>query len=232
MSVSRGFDKVETWVFDLDNTLYPARHELWQQIDRRMKGYISDLLGIPPEEAFIIQKDYYRRYGTSLRGLMIEHGIDADAFLHHVHDVDLSGLAAEPRLSAAIHALPGRKLVYTNGSAAHARNVLARLGLEAQFDGVHDIVAGSFHPKPTAQAYRLFLEAHGVEAPRAAMFEDLARNLEVPHELGMTTILVATPEDAHHARESWELEGREARYVDHVTEDLAAFLEHLLPATA
>ncbi|MGQ3671167.1 pyrimidine 5'-nucleotidase [Xanthobacter sp. TB0136] len=224
---SRGFDHIDTWVFDLDNTLYPAHHDLWQQIDMRMKGYISALLGIAPEDAFVIQKDYYRRYGTSLRGLMIEHGIDADAFLDHVHDVDLSTLDQEPRLAQMIDALPGRKLVYTNGSERHARNVLARLGMEGQFDAVHDIVAGAFHPKPTAEAYQRFLASHEVNAGRAAMFEDLARNLEVPHELGMVTVLVTAPGEGEAVRESWELEGREARYVDHVTTDLTAFLEQL-----
>lgn len=228
---TRSFDDIDTWVFDLDNTLYPAHHDLWHQIDMRMKGYISDLLGIAPEDAFIIQKDYYRRYGTSLRGLMIEHGIDADAFLDHVHDVDLTTLGQEPRLAQAIRALPGQKLIYTNGSERHARNVLARLGMDGQFDAVHDIVAGEFHPKPTAEAYHRFLATHGVNAGRAAMFEDLARNLEVPHELGMITVLVTAPGEGVAARESWELEGREAGYVDHVTEDLATFLERL-PATA
>ncbi|MFG1360747.1 pyrimidine 5'-nucleotidase [Xanthobacter pseudotagetidis] len=221
------FRDVETWVFDLDNTLYPARHDLWGQIDARMKAYITDLLGITPEEAFVLQKDYYRRYGTSLRGLMLEHGIDTAAFLAHVHDVDLAGLDPSPRLAAAIEALPGRKLVYTNGSERHARNVLEKLGMGGHFAAVHDIVAAEFHPKPTEEAYLRFLRAHGVEAPRAAMFEDLARNLEVPHRLGMATVLVVPPGERIEARESWEFEGREAAYVDHVTEDLAGFLEQV-----
>ncbi|MDI4666420.1 pyrimidine 5'-nucleotidase [Xanthobacter autotrophicus] len=219
------FDAVDTWVFDLDNTLYPAHHDLWFQIDARMKGYISDLLGIPPEDAFRIQKDYYRRYGTSLRGLMIEHGVEPDAFLAHVHDVDLSGLDAAPRLAAAIEALPGAKIVYTNGSERHARNVLEKLGMDAHFAAVHDIVAAEFHPKPTEEAYLRFLRTHGVDPKRAAMFEDLARNLEVPHRLGMVTVLVIPPGETIAARESWEFEGREDAYVDHITEDLAGFLE-------
>ncbi len=226
---ARGFDAIDTWVFDLDNTLYPAHHDLWNQIDMRMKGYIAALLGIASEDAFVIQKDYYRRYGTSLRGLMIEHGIDAAAFLDHVHDVDLSTLEQEPKLAQMIEALPGRKLVYTNGSERHARNVLARLGMDGQFEAVHDIVAGEFHPKPTAEAYQRFLKAHGVEAGRAAMFEDLARNLEVPHALGMVTVLVRAAGEVGSTRESWELEGHQERYVDHVTTDLAAFLEQLPP---
>ncbi|MFS8036344.1 pyrimidine 5'-nucleotidase [Xanthobacter sp. AM11] len=223
------FGQVDTWVFDLDNTLYPAHHDLWAQIDARMKAYISQLLGLPPDEAFVIQKDYYRRYGTSLRGLMIEHKVEPSAFLAHVHDVDLTGLDAAPRLAAAIEALPGTKLVYTNGSERHARNVLEKLGMDAHFAAVHDIVAAEFHPKPTQEAYQRFLDAHGVDPARAAMFEDLARNLEVPHRLGMVTVLVVPPGQTVAARESWEFEGREAAYVDHVTEDLAGFLEQVAP---
>lgn len=224
---ARGFDQVETWVFDLDNTLYPAQHDLWGQIDARMRDYIAGLLNISREEAFARQKDYYRRYGTSLRGLMIEHGIDAHAFLDHVHEVDLSTLEPSPRLAAALEGLPGTKLVYTNGSERHALNVLGKLGLDTHFSAIHDIVAAEFHPKPTEEAYLRFLRAHGVEPTRAAMFEDLARNLEVPHRLGMTTILVVPPTEQIESRESWEFEGREAAFVDHVTEDLAGFLEKL-----
>lgn len=226
----RGFSHVETWVFDLDNTLYPAQHDLWGQIDARMRDYVSGLLGITPDEAFKVQKDYYKRYGTSLRGLMIEHGVEPSAFLAHVHDVDLTTLEPSPRLAAAIEALPGTKLVYTNGSERHALNVMEKLGISRHFAAVHDIVAAEFHPKPTQEAYERFLRAHGVEAPAAAMFEDLARNLEVPHRLGMTTVLVVPPGERVLAREDWEFEGREAAFVDHVTEDLAGFLESVAGA--
>ncbi|GGF78045.1 pyrimidine 5'-nucleotidase [Azorhizobium oxalatiphilum] len=224
---ARAFDEVETWVFDLDNTLYPAQHDLWGQIDRRMRDYISGLLNITPEEAFAQQKAYYRKYGTSLRGLMIEHGIDPAPFLAHVHDVDLTGLEPSPRLAAALEGLQGTKLVYTNGSERHALNVLGKLGLDKHFVAIHDIVAAEFHPKPSEEAYLRFLRAHGVEPKRAAMFEDLARNLEVPHRLGMTTVMVVPPNEEISTRESWEFEGREAAYIDHVTEDLAGFLERL-----
>lgn len=223
----KGFGEVETWVFDLDNTLYPAQHDLWTQLDARMRDYVANFLGVTPEEAFVVQKDYYRRYGTSLRGLMIEHGLDPAPFLEHVHDVDLSGLAPSPRLAAALEQLPGTKLVYTNGSERHAMNVLAQLGLDGHFAAIHDIVAAEFHPKPTEEAYLRFLRAHGVAPERAAMFEDLARNLEVPHRLGMTTVLVVPPDEGMETRNSWEFEGREADYIDHTTHDLAAFLEGL-----
>ncbi|TCT05612.1 pyrimidine 5'-nucleotidase [Aquabacter spiritensis] len=227
----RGFAEVETWVFDLDNTLYPAQHDLWTQLDARMRDYVARLLGITPDEAFLVQKDYYRRYGTSLRGLMIEHGVDPAPFLEHVHQLDLSGLDASPRLAAAIELLPGTKLVYTNGSERHATNVLEKLGLGGHFAAIHDIVAAEFHPKPTEEAYQRFLRAHGVAPARAAMFEDLARNLEVPHRLGMATVLVIPPGERIAADQSWEFEGREAAYVDHVTHDLAGFLEGISAGT-
>lgn len=223
----RSFDAVETWVFDLDNTLYPAHHDLWTQLDARMRDYVAGFLGVSHAEAFAIQKDYYRKYGTSLRGLMIEHGLDPTPFLEHVHAVDLSALDPSPRLAAAIEQLPGTKLVYTNGSQKHAANVLEKLGLGGQFAAIHDIVAAEFHPKPTQEAYERFLRAYGVDPLRAAMFEDLARNLEVPHRLGMTTVLVVPPGERVAMREAWEFEGREAAYVDHITEDLAAFLERI-----
>lgn len=226
-SARKGFDEVETWVFDLDNTLYPAQHDLWTQLDSRMRDYVANFLGVTPEEAFVVQKDYYRRYGTSLRGLMIEHGLDPAPFLAHVHDVDLSSLAPSPRLAAALEQLPGTKLVYTNGSERHAQNVLAQLGLDQHFAAIHDIVAAEFHPKPTEEAYLRFLRAHGVAPERAAMFEDLARNLEVPHRLGMTTVLVVPPDETIETRNGWEFEGREAVYIDHITNDLAGFLEGL-----
>ncbi|WP_051660922.1 pyrimidine 5'-nucleotidase [Bosea sp. 117] len=231
-SAAVDFAHVETWVFDLDNTLYPPGLDLWRQIDLRMRSYIAGFLGLSLDDAFALQKDYYRRYGTSLRGLMIEHGMDPDPFLANAHDIDLSTLAPAPELGEVLGALPGRKLVYTNGSRGHAENVLAKLGISDRFAGVHDIVAAEFHPKPQEAAYRRFLAAHDVAPERAAMFEDLARNLEVPAQLGMRTVLVVprglavSPAD----REAWEHEGRDGAHIDHVTDDLTAFLAGLLPA--
>src|SRR5262249_39296119 len=157
--------------------------------------------------AFRVQKDYYRRYGTSMRGLMIEHGLDPDEFLTFVHAIDHSPLEPNPELGAAIEALEGRKLILTNGTRAHAAAVLARLGIDPHFEDVFDIVAAGLEPKPFPQTYDRFLKLHGVDPTRAAMFEDLARNLEVPHTLGMTTVLVVPDGTGEVLRESWELEG-------------------------
>jgi putative hydrolase of the HAD superfamily len=223
----RSFAQVDTWVFDLDNTLYPHHVNLWQQVDVRIRDYIADFLKISHEEAFRLQKDYYKRYGTSMRGLMTEHGMQPDDFLKFVHEVDHSPLEPNPLLGDAIEKLPGRKLILTNGTRSHADAVLARLQLDRHFEDVFDIVAGDLEPKPSPMAYDRFLKAHGVDAGRAAMFEDLARNLAVPHRLGMTTVLVVPENTREVFREDWELEGRDEPHVDHVTDNLVAFLESI-----
>ena len=225
MNPPRSFTHVDTWVFDLDNTLYPHHVNLWQQVDARIEQFVSAWLKVSPQEARRIQKDYYRRYGTTMRGMMTEHGVHADDYLAYVHRIDHSPLEPNPTMGAAIARLPGRKLILTNGSVDHVDAVLSRLGLSAHFDGVFDIIAAELEPKPSPQTYDRFLAAHGVAAEKAAMFEDLARNLAVPHALGMTTVLVVPEHTREVFREGWELEGRDAPHVDHVTDDLVAFLE-------
>ena len=221
----RTFSHVETWVFDLDNTLYPHHLNLWQQVDVRIRDFIAGFLKITHEEAFTLQKDYYKRYGTSMRGLMTEHGMNPDDFLDFVHQIDHSPLEPNAVLGAAIERLPGRKLILTNGTRRHADAVLARLELDAHFEDVFDIIAAELEPKPSPGTYDRFLKAHDVDARKAAMFEDLARNLAVPHALGMTTVLVVPERTREVFREGWELEGRDALHIDHVTDDLAGFLQ-------
>src|SRR5262245_16083458 len=223
----RGFGHVETWVFDLDNTLYPHHLNLWQQVDVRIRDYIAGFLKITHDEAFRVQKDYYRRYRTSMRGLMTEHGMNPDDFLEFVHHIDHSPLEPNPSLGAALENLAGRKLILTNGTRAHADAVMRRLEIHGHFEDVFDIIAAELEPKPLAQTYDRFLARHGVDPARAAMFEDLARNLEIPHALGMTTVLVVPEGTREVFREDWELAGRDAPHVDHVTDDLVAFLQRL-----
>lgn len=223
----RTFTHIDTWVFDLDNTLYPHHVNLWQQVDVRIRAFVATALNIEPGAAFKVQKDYYRRYGTTMRGMMTEHGISADDFLAYVHQIDHSPLEPNPAMGKAIAALPGRKLILTNGSCDHAGEVLARLGITDHFEAVFDIIAAELEPKPARATYDKFLNQHGVDPSRAAMFEDLARNLVVPHELGMTTVLVVPDGSEDVVRETWELEGRGEAYVDHVTDDLTGFLEGL-----
>ena len=223
----RGFEAVEIWVFDLDNTLYPHHLNLWQQVDARIRDYIVGFLKVTHDEAFRVQKDYYRRYGTTMRGLMEEHGLDPEKFLEVVHEIDHSPLTPNPALGAAISALPGRKLILTNGTRAHAEAVMRRLEIDEHFEDVFDMAAAKLEPKPRPQVYARFLSRHGVDPARTAIFEDLARNLEVPHALGMTTVLVVPERTREVFREDWELAGREAPYVDHVTDDLAGFLRRV-----
>ena len=219
------FARVETWVFDLDNTLYPHHLNLWHQVDERIRDFIAAYLKVAHEDAFRIQKDFYKRYGTTMRGLMAEHGLNPDEFLDYVHKIDHSPLQPNPALGAALEKLPGRKLILTNGTRAHADAVMRRLEVHGHFEDVFDIVAADLEPKPFAQTYDRFLARHGVDPRRAAMFEDLARNLEVPHALGMITVLVVPEKTREVFREGWELEGREAAHVHHVTDDLVGFLE-------
>lgn len=222
-ALPRGFAHVDTWIFDLDNTLYPAGSALWPQIDERITLYLAGMFGLDGLSSRALQKYYYQRYGTTLRGLMDEHGMDPAPFLDFAHDIDRSSLAPHPELGAAIAALPGRKLIMTNGSVRHAQETVAQLGIGEHFAGIFDIVAAEFVPKPDEPAYRRFFAQHDVRPESAAMFEDLVKNLAVPHEHGMTTVLVVPPE-ASANREDWENEQMRDAHVDWITSDLAGFL--------
>jgi putative hydrolase of the HAD superfamily len=186
-----------------------------------------DFLKLEHDEAFRLQKDYYKRYGTSMRGLMTEHGMKPDDLLDYVHKIDHSPLEPNPALGAAIERLPGRKLILTNGTRQHADAVMRRLDIHHHFDDVFGIIEADLEPKPLPQTYDKFLKTHGVDPAKAAMFEDLARNLAVPHALGMTTVLVVPEGTREVFRESWEMEGRDADHVDYVTDDLAGFLARI-----
>ncbi len=176
------------------------------------------------DEAFRVQKDYYKRYGTTMRGLMTEHGLNPDDYLEYVHQIDHSPLEPNPALGAALEKLPGRKLILTNGTRKHADAVMRRLEIDQHFEDVFDIVAAELEPKPLPQVYERFLERHDVDPTKAAMFEDLARNLEVPHALGMTTVLVVPDRPARSVPRGLGTEGRDDPHVDHVTDDLTGFL--------
>jgi len=225
---TRRFVDVDTWVFDLDNTLYPRHINLWQQVDQRIRDYVARFLKLPADEAYAVQKELYKSYGTTMRGMMSEYGMDAHDYLAYVHDIDHSPLEPDPALGAAIAELPGRKLILTNGTRDHAAAVTKRLGIEPHFEDVFGIIEAGFEPKPASQTYERFFARHLIAPERAAMFEDLARNLEVPHRFGMTTVLVVPAGDGEHGRQDWEKEGRDATFVDHVTDDLTGFLAGLL----
>lgn len=225
------FADVDAWVFDLDNTLYPRHTDLFRQVDVRIRDFVQRLLSLPPDEAQRLQKDYYQRYGTTLRGLILEHGISPDDFLAYVHDIDHSAVHPDPALSEAIEHLPGKKFILTNGSRAHAEKVAGRLGITQHFSDIFDIVRLDLLPKPAEASYQRFVAETGVRPERAAMFEDLSRNLTVPKTLGMATVLVVPSAAAEVITEAWEQEGREGEHIDFITDDLGGFLGDVLTAT-
>ena len=211
-------DPVQDWIFDLDNTLYPASCDLFSQVNRRIQDYIGDFLGLSPAESRALQHRYLREFGASMRGLVVNHDMDPRAFLAYVHDIDFSPVPHWPALDRALARLPGRKLVFTNASADYAGKVLARLGVTRHFAAVFDIIAADFMPKPQPAAYHSLIERHGVDPGRAVLFEDIARNLEPAAELGMTTVLVEPEPSA----------AGEAVHVHHATTDLVDWLEDRL----
>ena len=219
-----GFDHIDTWIFDLDNTLYPAACNLFAQVDHRMGAFIQRLLGVPYEHARHLQKAYYRQFGTTLAGLMKVHKIAPEPFLEYVHDIDLSVLPELPGLAAEIEKLPGRRLIFTNGSRRHAENVAAKIGVLHLFEDICDISACEFVPKPERDSFDRMIKMHAVAADRAAMFEDMPHNLEAPHDLGMTTVLVKSDYVDHPVQlEMRKWQGLPA-HVHYLTEDLEGFL--------
>lgn len=190
---------VRNWVFDLDNTLYPAECDLFAQIDERMVAFIADFLQVDAREARRVQKQYYLEHGTTLNGLMTDHGMKPDEYLRYVHDIDHSVLSPNPELTAAIAALPGRKIVFTNASRGHAEGVLRALDMQDVFDEIIGIEATGFIPKPNRAAYEHLVEACDIDPEQSVFFEDLARNLLPAHEMGFATVLVRS--DVYWGRE-------------------------------
>ncbi|MGP7796674.1 pyrimidine 5'-nucleotidase [Sphingomonas sp. CLY1604] len=214
---------IDTWIFDLDNTLYPARANLFARIDERMTAYVARRLGLGGDAARALQKDYFHRHGTTLTGLMADHGVDPHEFLADVHDVEMDVLEADAPLAAAIAQLPGRKLVFTNGDKPYALRVLDRLGLGDHFEAVHDIHAMDLVPKPHASAYAGLCAAFGIVPSRAIFFEDMARNLAPAKAIGMTTVWVdnGSEQGPEVARD----------HIDFTVHDLAPWLQHIMEAS-
>lgn len=202
---------MQTWVFDLDETLYPPSTPLFPQIEGRMVRWTADLLRVPEPEARRLCRSWWEKHGTTLAGLMEEHGMDPDPFLADVHDIDFGVLDPDPALRAALAALPGRRIVHTNGTAPYAERVLEARGLAGLWDGIWGVEHAGHAPKPQEANYRAVWAADGLDPARSAMFEDTARNLRVPHAHGMVTVHVSGAPD------------REV-HVDHHTSDLAATL--------
>ncbi|MBL8705211.1 MAG: pyrimidine 5'-nucleotidase [Rhodospirillales bacterium] len=209
--------EIDTWVFDLDNTLYPAACNLFQQVDVRIGAFVAKTLGVQADQARVVQKDYLKRYGTTLRGLMVEHKLDPKDYLDFVHDIDVTCVPANPLLDDAIQRLPGRKLVFTNGTVAHAQRVMDRLGVTRHFEAVFDIHAADYVPKPEPVVYDQLLRQYAIQPRRAVLFEDMTRNLKPAHDLGMTTVWVRVDSP-------WAQPGDDRSHIHHEIDDLAEWL--------
>jgi putative hydrolase of the HAD superfamily len=208
------------WLFDLDNTLYPCTANLFDEIDRRMCGFIADYLKIDHAEAYKVQKSYFRAHGTTLKGLMDKHGMDPAAYLEYVHDVDMARLVCDTRLDQALAKLPGRKIIFTNATVPYARRVLDCLGIARHFEAIYDIEAARYIPKPDPAIYDDVVRRFGVVPGEAVMVEDVPRNLVPAQALGMTTVLVETDRP-------WARAEADTVVPDHRTDDLGRFLAEL-----
>jgi|TARA_B110001452_G_scaffold184181_1_gene154821 putative hydrolase of the HAD superfamily len=212
--------KIKYWIFDLDNTLYSGDTKVFDQVDKKMSKFISEKLNVSIEEAKKIQKNYFHEYNTTLNGMIKNHKIDADEFLEFVHDVDLDFLKADKPLAQEIANLNGKKLIFTNGSKAHASNVTKRIGIEKLFDGVFDIVESNFIPKPSIEPYKKIIEKYKIEPQYSIFIEDIARNLKPAHKLGMKTVWIINDEP-------WAAEFSDSNFIDYKTNNLAKFLREI-----
>ena len=219
------FSHVRDWIFDLDNTLYRADNGIFAQIDANMTRFVARLLDMAPDAARRVQKQLYRDHGTTLAGLVAVHKIDPEPYLDFVHDIDLTGLLPDAALRDALTRLPGRRFVFTNGCRNHAARILERLELTDLFDQVWDIRTIGFVPKPGPEAYDAAVTAGNIAPAKAAMFDDIARNLVVPHDLGMTTIWLDCQSDW--SRQGPEFPVASTAHIDHETRDLVPFLSNI-----
>ena len=208
------FEHVTTWVFDLDHTLYPPDMALFDQINVKMTAFVMEALGVDRNEADRLRHRYWREHGTTLAGLMDIHGVDPGPYLHEVHQIDFSVLSPDPDLAARIRALPGRRIIYTNGTAPYAERVVAARGLTGLFDAIYGVEHAGLRPKPERRAFEAVFTRDGLDPTRAAMFEDDVRNLAAPHQMGLRTVHVAPEPDP-------------AEHIHHHTDDITGFLSRL-----
>ncbi len=212
--------QIDDWVFDLDNTIYPASASLFPRVAARMTEFIMQQFAIDEAEAAAMKSRLFRQYGTTMHGLMKEHDMAPEAFLAYVHEIDLSDVSADRDLDSYLSGLPGRKHIYTNGTVRHAERILDAFGISRHFDVIFDIVASAHVPKPDPRPYQTFLQTGAIDPTRAVMIEDMARNLEPAAALGMRTVWLSSAHD-------WARQGAEKDYVHFVADDLKAFLAGL-----
>ncbi len=211
---------IKFWLFDLDNTLYSGATKVFDQVDKKMSEFISSKLNISRKEAKKIQKNYFIEYNTTLNGMIKNHKIDANEFLEFVHDVDLSFLQKDKLLDEEIEKINGKKIIFTNGSRAHAQNVTKRLGIERHFDDIFDIVSADFIPKPSFKTYEKIIEKYKIEPQYSIFIEDIARNLKPAYELGMKTVWIENDEP-------WAAEFSDAEFINYKTDKLSKFLKEI-----
>ncbi len=212
--------KIKYWLFDLDNTLYDGATKVFEQVDKKMTKFISEKLKVSSEEAKKIQKNYFQEYNTTLNGMIKHHKIDAEEFLEFVHDVDLNFLKEDLFLRDEIKRLKGKKIIFTNGSRAHAENVTKRIGVSNLFDGIFDIRDSDFIPKPSREPYKKLIESYKIEPQYCIFFEDIARNLKPAYELGMKTVWIIN-------KEPWAAKFSDSEFVNYKTKKLANFLKEI-----
>ena len=216
----RELKDLKFWLFDLDNTLYSGATKVFDQVDKKMTHFISSKLKISKEEARKIQKNYFIEHNTTLNGMIKNHQIDANEFLEFVHDIDLSFLEEDKQLDEQIEKIKGKKIIFTNGSLAHAKNVTKRLGIDRHFDNIFDIVSADFIPKPSIETYKKIIEKYKIEPQYSIFIEDIARNLKPAHELGMKTVWIINDEP-------WAAEFSDSNFIDYKTNKLSNFLKEI-----
>lgn len=212
--------EIECWIFDLDNTLYPAASNLFERVAARITEFIKLEFDLGDEQATKLRRHTFRKHGTTLRGLMLEHNVDPERYLDYVHDIDVSDVAPDQPLTKALGRLPGRKIIYTNGSHGHAERIMKQIGVAAHFEGIFDIMAGDYVPKPNPEPYNRMIERFAIQPSRSVMIEDMAKNLVPAAALGMTTVWLRHDAD-------WASDGAEGDHVHHICDDLVDWLESL-----
>lgn len=215
---------ITNWIFDLDDTLYPSSEEIFNQMAKRIKSFIMQALNVGEEEAFEIQKEYYKQYGATVRGLMLEHNIAPESFTDYVHELDLSCLKENPALKTCLDELPGKKYVFTNGAYQHAERVTERLGIRNCFDGIFSIREAAYLPKPAEKTYRNMLKAFNISPQTAIMFDDSQTNLKTAHDIGMKTVWITTNKRDNRYNKISD----RPDFCDYQTDDLVGFLTGLL----
>ncbi len=213
----------DVWIFDLDNTLYPASSRLFDQVDWNITRFVSELLGLEQMEARRLQKDYFRQHGTTMQGLMKLYGVDPKVYLEYVHDIDLAPISPDPVLSKALETLPGRKVIFTNGSTPHADRITKHIGVDHHFCGCFDIIDSGYRPKPDPATYAEVCRRFDIDPAGAVMVEDMARNLVPAADMGMTTVWLHTESD-------WARSGSDGEHIDHAIGELSPWLAEVTGA--